>query len=83
MLLLKFFCAISCLPWLNCNEIGFKYLTKEFNKIKWLLDDDITSIFVIYESPTVGDLEQAQIQEFVSEIGQENLLAKTFTLKPK
>ncbi len=83
MLLLKLFFAISCLPWLKCNEIGFKYLKKEFNKIEWLLDEDLASIFIIYESPTVGDLEQAQIHEFVSEIGQENLLARTFILRQK
>jgi hypothetical protein len=83
MQLLKFFCAISFLPWLNCTCIGFEYLTREFNKIKWLLDDNIASVFIIYESTTVGDLEQSEVQEFTAKIGEENVFAKTFTLGQK
>jgi hypothetical protein len=66
-----------------CNEIGYKYLTQEFNYIQELIDDNVSSIFIIYESTTVGDLEQLQVQEFISKVGQENLLAKTFILSQK
>jgi hypothetical protein len=66
-----------------CNEIGYKYLTQEFNYIQELIDDNVSSIFIIYESTTVGDLEQLQVQEFISKAGQENLLAKTFILSQK
>jgi hypothetical protein len=83
MQLVKLFCAICFLPWLSCNGIGFKYLMKEFNYIQSLLDDSVSRIFIIYESTTVGDLEQSQVQEFVSKAGQENLLAKIFILGKK
>jgi len=83
MQLITLFCAFSFLPWLSCNETGFKYLIKEFNYIQRLLDDRVSSIFIIYESTAIGDLEQAQVQEFVSKAGQENLLAKIFILGQK
>lgn len=81
--MLKLFCAICCLPWLNCNWIDFKFLMKEFNQIQRLLDVNIANIFIMYESTIVGDLEQSQVQEFVSKIGQENFLAQTFILTQK
>jgi hypothetical protein len=81
MELVKLFCAFCCLPCVNCNGIGFKYLTNEFYYTQWLLDDNISSIFIMYELTT--DLEQSEVQEFVSKIGQENLLAKTFILRQK
>jgi len=83
MQLVKLFCAICFLPWLSCNVIVFEYLIKEFNYIQRLLDDSVSSIFIIYESATIGDLEQSQVQEFVSKAGQENLLTKTFILGQK
>ncbi len=83
MQLIKLFCVFCFLPWLSCNGIGFAYLIEEFNYIQRLLDDRVSSIFIIYESTTIGDLEQSQVQEFVSKAGQENLLAKTFILGQK
>ena len=83
MQLVKLFCAICSLPWSNCNWIGYKCLTEEFNYIQRLLDDNISSIFIIYESTTAGDLEHSQIQEFVSKAGQENLLTMTFITNQK
>ncbi len=83
MELVKLLCAFCFLPWVHCNGIGFKYLTNEFYYTKWLLDDNISSIFIMYELTTVEDLEQSEVQQFVSKIGQENLLAKTFILRQK
>jgi hypothetical protein len=83
MQLLNFLCAISCLPWITCIEIGYKYLIQEFNYIQGLIDDNVSSIFIIYETTTVGDMEQLQIQDFVSKAAQENLLAKAFILSQK
>jgi hypothetical protein len=83
MLLVKMFCAICCLSWLYCYQIAYACLIYDFGHIQRFLDHNVSSIFIIYESSTVCDLEQLQIQEFVSKAGQDNLLAKTFTVRQK
>jgi len=83
MQLVKLFCAICCLSWLNCYQIAYACLIDDFGHIQRFLDHNVSSIFILYESSTVFDLEHSQIQEFVSKAGQDNLLVKTFIVRQK